>query len=347
MGDKAISAAKSAKATVRRFRSDLAAAPAEGLRDALASHFSDDFCGYASHPWRELAGAEALTERLLCPLLAAFTGLQRREDIFFAGMNPYDKSPWVLGYGHLMGLFDRPWLDIPPTGKLSTLRYAEFHRVTGGKISRAGIFFDLIGFMRQAGFDPLPEETGRHFVYPGPLTHDGIVLDDQDPGETKKTADLVETMVRDLDMLNQTGNDDCPPELLAKTWHEDMVWYGPAGIGASATIRRYQEHHQLPFRKGLKNKQFNGHTCRIAEGNYAAFFGWPNLRNSPAGFLGTESSDQLVEMQVVDIYRRAGDKLAENWVIIDLPYWLHQQGIDVFASMRDHFNKLHNKFHSS
>jgi len=29
------------------------------------------------------------------------------------------------------------------------------------------------------------------------------------------------------------------------------------------------------------------------------------------------------------VYRRDGDKLAENWVLIDIPYWLKQQGLDV------------------
>lgn len=35
-------------------------------------------------------------------------------------------------------------------------------------------------------------------------------------------------------------------------------------------------------------------------------------------------------MQVVDVYYRRRDKLAENWVLIDIPYWLKQQGLDVF-----------------
>ena len=29
------------------------------------------------------------------------------------------------------------------------------------------------------------------------------------------------------------------------------------------------------------------------------------------------------------VYRREGDKLSENWVIIDIPYWLKQQGLDI------------------
>jgi hypothetical protein len=31
----------------------------------------------------------------------------------------------------------------------------------------------------------------------------------------------------------------------------------------------------------LKDKSFHGHICRFAEGNFAWFFGWPNLSNTP------------------------------------------------------------------
>ena len=37
----------------------------------------------------------------------------------------------------------------------------------------------------------------------------------------------------------------------------------------------------------------------------------------------------LFRSRVVDVYHREGDKLVENWVIIDLPYWLKQQGLDI------------------
>lgn len=107
-----------------------------------------------------------------------------------------------------------------------------------------------------------------------------------------------------------------------------LVW--ARRIGATYTIPRYQEQHQLPFRGQLDDKKFVGHVCRFAEGNFACFFGWPNLSNRPiGGFLGLTASDVQAEMQVVDVYRREGDKLAENWVLIDLPYWLNQQGLDV------------------
>jgi len=39
-------------------------------------------------------------------------------------------------------------------------------------------------------------------------------------------------------------------------------------------------------------------------------------------------------MRVMDIYRSDGNKLVENWVIIDLPHWLNMQGLDVLKRMR-------------
>jgi hypothetical protein len=74
--------------------------------------------------------------------------------------------------------------------------------------------------------------------------------------------------------------------------------------------------------------------CRYAEGSYACFFGWPNLTHTPVGgLLGLPGNELRVDMRVVDVYRRCGDKLAENWVLIDLPWWLKQQGLDIFARM--------------
>jgi hypothetical protein len=47
--------------------------------------------------------------------------------------------------------------------------------------------------------------------------------------------------------------------------------------------------------------------------------------------MGFPATNIRAEMNIVDIYRRDGDKLAENWIFIDLPgFWLHH-GIDVLS----------------
>ena len=113
-----------------------------------------------------------------------------------------------------------------------------------------------------------------------------------------------------------------------------MAWYGPAGIGATFTRERYRKQHQDPFRNGLKELAFQGHICHFSEGNYGGFFGWPNLSmKSAGGFLGLPESNYRTEMRVVDIYRREGTQLAENWVFIDLLHFLYLQKVDVLGSM--------------
>jgi|TARA_X000000950_G_scaffold288713_1_gene406946 hypothetical protein len=295
---------------------------------------------YGVHPFNDLLGPDQISEAVYSPLRSAWEPIQRRQDIFIAGENELDGSCWVMSMGHYMGLFKNPWLDIQPTNRMCFLRYSEFYQILDGKISSIAFFCDLIGVMKQAGYDPLPPQTGASFICPGPKTNDGIILADVPEVESKKTLDLVNRMVQDLEVLNQSGNDNCPPSYLAKTWHNDMVWFGPEGIGGSYTINSYQQQHQYPFRQGLTDKTFNAHVCRFAEGNYACFFGWPNLFNRPkGGFLGLPTSGIQAEMRVVDVFRRSGEKLAENWVFIDFPHWLHQQGLDIFARMKKVVNR--------
>jgi hypothetical protein len=327
------------KSLVLEYYKELESATAYTVASIIGKYTSSDYKWYGVYPFNEQEGAEAVAEAFWKPFLSSWSPVQRRQDIFLAGNNMMadtDDTQWVISMGHLMGLRDSSWLGIPATRKMGFLRYVDFNCVKDGKIIQSGFFCDIIAVMNQAGIHPLPPQTGASFVYPGPRTNDGVLLAPQDSAEATKTLELVNRMIDDLTAINKSGDDMPPPELLAKTWHDDMIWYGPAGIGASYTIQRYQEQHQYPFRTGLADKTFNGHVCRFAEGNYAGFFGWPNLTNTATGgFMGLPASNIPADMRVVDIYRRQGDKLAENWVLIDLPYWLQQQGIDILERTKN------------
>ncbi len=307
----------------------------EDLNTVLKMHTTSDYHWRGLHPFYEQEGVNAVIDTFWAPLKTSLTSLQRREDIFFAGQNVYadNTQVWTCSMGHFMGLFDKDWLGIPATRKMVFLPYAEFHRVEDGKIAESALFIDIIRVMQQAGIDPFPHQTAAPIIQPGPQTHDGILHGEHPANQAQGTLDLLEEMVADLSALNASGDDLPPPSLLARTWHDDMIWYGPAGIGSTYTIPRYQEQHQYPFRQQLGDKVFNGHVTRFAEGNYAGWFGWPNLNNrNLGGFLGLPESDILAEMRVVDIYRREGDKLAENWVFIDILYYLMQHGIDLLKN---------------
>ena len=322
---------QASKQLIRQYFAEMEAATPATVGDVLRKYVADDYQWRGVYPFRSLEGVDEIAEQFWAPLMRTLTHTQRRQDVFIAGTNEVSGDEWVMSMGNFMGLFDHDWLGIRRTRKIAMLRYAEFNCVENGKITQTGIFVDFIGLMTQAGMYPLPPATGIYFNYPGPRTHDGLLYDDAPPQESAKTLALVNEMLADLDQLNVSGSMGCPPDVLRRTWSERMAWYGPAGVGATYTIERYQEQHQLPFRSTLTDKRFHGHICRFAEGNYACFFGWPNLSNTPiGGWLGLPGGHVNAEMQVVDVYRREGDKLAENWVLIDIPYWLKKQGLDIF-----------------
>lgn len=277
------------------------------------------------HPFNEISDSVAVIERFWRPLHFSLQSLQRREEIFFAGLNEIDnfQSCWVVSMGHLVGLFDAAFLGIPPTGRMAFLRYATFLNVADGKIHDITMYFDLPHLMQQAGLHPFDRSAGAELVQPGPHGQGGLLYDPQPEGEGEQTLAAINAMISDLG----TWQFGLPlEEELRRTWHEDMIWWGPTGIGATYTVPRYARQHSGPFRAAFSNRSRTTHMARLAEGHFGGFFGWPNFTATLNGdYLGHKATGKPGEFRVIDIYRRARDKLAENWVFIDMPhFWLSQ-----------------------
>lgn len=321
------------KALVLAFYSALEQAKPEQLTHVMDEFCAPDLLWRGFHPFDEIRSSHAVAEQFWQPLRASLTGLQRRMDVFMAGRNMFgqegEPDVWVASMGHLMGLFDTPWLGIHATGKLAFLRYGAFHRVREGRIVETAMYFDIPHLLVQVGLQPFPPQTATHLVQPGPATHDGLMFDPQPAEEGEKTLATINAMVSDLGQW-QSG---LPlEEELARTWHEDMLWWGPEGIGSTYTISRYAQQHSGPFRASFADRSGTGHICRMAEGSYGGFFGWPNFTaRHTGGFMGMPASDQPGEFRVIDIYRRDGNKLKENWVFIDLLHFWKTQGVDILS----------------
>lgn len=323
------------KQIVRDFYAALDGSSVDQIGDVLTRFTGADYLWRGYHPFHEMTESTEVAARFWGPLRHALTSLQRRMDIFMAGRNEIDgfESTWVVSMGHLMGLFDAKWLGIPPTGKMAFLRYCEFNRVEGGKVVETAMYFDIPHLMMQAGLIPFPPQTAAHLVQPGPMTHDGLLFGKQPPEEGDKTLATINAMISDL---GQWKSGLSLQEELRQTWHEDMIWWGPAGIGATYTIERYAKQHSGPFRASFTDRTKTNHICRMAEGHFGGFFGWPNFMATPTGgFMGMPATNKPGEFRVIDIYRREGDKLAENWIFIDLLHFWNQQGVDILARMKD------------
>lgn len=319
------------KMLITSFYEALASADSAELPTVMEQFCAENLLWRGFHPFNEISGGNQVARAFWQPLKHSLKRLQRRQDIFFAGQNSLndDAGIWVVSMGHLMGLFDEPWLGIQPTGKLAFLRYCEFNKVSDGKITETAMYFDIPHLMVQAGQNPFPPQTAAHLVQPGPLTHDGILTEDAPQEESQRTLAAINAMISDL---GQWDSGLSLTEELARTWQDDMIWWGPEGIGATYTIERYAQQHSGPFRATFSDRTKTKHICRLAEGHYGGFFGWPNFTAVPTGgFMGMPATGTAGEFRVIDIYRRAGDKLAENWIFIDLLHFWKQQGVDILA----------------
>ena len=161
---------QNAKAVVRAFYDALDRAGPSDTAAVMAEHCAPDLVWRGFHPFNEIIGSKQAAEQFWVPLKASLTSLQRRLDLFFAGRNQIDgfETVWVGTMGHLMGLFDNPWLGIRPTGKVAMLRYAAFHRISADRIAETTMYFDIPHLMLQAGVNHSLPRQAHIWCSPGP-----------------------------------------------------------------------------------------------------------------------------------------------------------------------------------
>jgi len=323
---------QAAKRTVQAYLARLDAAPAQEVAGVLEVALTPDHVYRGVHPFNTLEGPGALAKTVWAPLKSAIGSYQRRLDIFFAGphANAPDGPLRVIVMGHLFGFFTQDWLGIPATGKAVHIPFTGFYEVRGDQISSTVEFFDILSVMSQAGCNPCTQ-TAAFLMSPGPQTHDGVLVEAQDSSVTAKTFDLTNAMLTELAETMTS-----PADHMARFWHADMNWFGPTGIGACHGFDGYRAGHTGPFEAHLEFVDYIPEEFAAAEGNFAAFLWRPGLRmRNLGGYMGMPAADNPAEMRIVDLYRRDGDKLAENWIFIDMLHFLKEQGVDVLADIQN------------
>ena len=323
------------KQTVNRLRAALYDIEPERLASQLAEVFAPQAQLHLTHPFEDLDGPGALDEAAYRPLLAAIPDLERRDFICIAGES--SGGDWVGCAGHYTGVFERPWLDIPPTRHPVLMRYHEFFRLQEGRIVEMQAVWDIPQLMLQARAWPLAPSLGVEWTVPGPATQDGIAVGPRNPAREEANRQLVLAMLSDMGKHPRDGG----PEVmrLERYWHPKMVWYGPAGIGTNRGIAGFRHWHQIPFLKALPDRRgaVTDADTFFAEGAYVGTTGWPNMQMTVSGdgWMGIVPANQEITMRSLDFWRCEKGLIRENWVLIDLLHVYHQLGVNVFDRMRE------------
>ena len=307
---------------------------AEGGRDAVEAAFAPDAPIHLCHPLGNSQGGSGLWDTGLAPLHAAMPDVERSEGIRIAGKAGGEW--WVGSMGHYVGTFERPFLGIPPTGRIAQMRFHEFHRIENGRIAEMQAIWDVPALMMQAGAWPMGPSLGANWMAPAPATGDGLIH--PFGGDAEGDAAAVRLVLDMLAGLQRHADGGAEAMQLERYWHPRFNWYGPAGIGTMRGVRGFRRDHQIPFLSAMPDRAGAGETpVFFAEGGYVGTTGWPNMRMSVTGggWLGIAPSGRSITMRSLDFWRIEDGLLRENWVLIDLLDVWHQLGVDVLARMAE------------
>ena len=297
----------------------------------LGDYITNDLRWHVSAPINDLHGTEQMLAQFWQPLVNALPDIERKP--FINIESQYQGQTWTASTGYFIGTFSQDLFGIPATHKTLYLRYTELVEIEDNKIKTCYIIIDFLDAMNQAGVNPLRKSLGHSGLVMPPSTMDGLQRSDVEAAQSQKSQQLV------LDMLDELGRFDAQSlesMQLHKYWHSDFMWYGPAGIGTTRGIEGFRAHHQGPFVFSFPDRSVDHKAPLIADGHYVATGGWPHMHgtHSVGGWLGLPPTNNELSLRVMDIWRREGELLKENWVAIDIIDMCSQMGLDVFAMMK-------------
>ncbi|KAA1189123.1 ester cyclase [Pseudohalioglobus sediminis] len=307
------------------------------VRNTLNALFRDDALIQLAYPFETLAGPGQLFDQAYAPLQRAIPDLERRDTIVMAGRTAHQQD-WVGCCGYYTGSFQRPWLDIPPTGHQVAMRYHEFFRFEEQRIVEMQALWDIPEVMMQANAWPMSPSLGREWQVPSPAPQNGIVPGPWDAQHSAASLQLVSDMCEGLGRYASGGVEAMQ---LEKYWHPRCSWYGPSGIGTGRGISGFRNWHQIPFLNGLPDRVGDAAAGHLfADGDFVGFTAWPGMHMSVSGdgWLGIAPAGQQITMRSLDFWRCEQGLIRENWVLVDLLHVYHQLNVDVFARLRE-FNK--------
>ena len=188
-------AAKTLRAALHDFEPDAVKARLSGL-------FQPNVRIHLAHPFETLNNHAELFDSALLPLFEAIPDLERRETIAVAGRSVIGND-WVGCAGYYTGTFRWPWLEIPPTGHMVSMRFHGFFRMEGRRVAEMQALWDIPEVMMRAGAWPMSPSLGREWHVPGPATQDGLAISAEDRQRTQRSLTLVSDMLAALGRCRQ------------------------------------------------------------------------------------------------------------------------------------------------
>jgi predicted ester cyclase len=223
-------------------------------------------------------------------------------------------------------LWSGDFLGVPASNTWVNLRITDFYHIraenaTWGRIEYNFMMIDWADLMRQ---------VGRPLLSPAPLPEGLVLPPAANDGVPAPLSAVVQAEGRNASKANLTAaaalNEWVSQDAKSKSWHTNLTFYGPGGIGMAQGILAYEEYVLKPFHAAFVNRSVSTRLS-ACEGNYCAAFG--NFTASGvASWLGLPTTGKTVSIRFGMHWRIVDDKVQEGWAIFDIPGLFSQLGLD-------------------
>uniref|UniRef100_A0A7S2IXN0 SnoaL-like domain-containing protein n=1 Tax=Zooxanthella nutricula TaxID=1333877 RepID=A0A7S2IXN0_9DINO len=237
-----------------------------------------------------------------------------------------DQQCTSASYG--IARWEAPFAGVPPpAGKpWVRVRDLDFYQMDGDRIKTNWCIIDVVDMFQQAGYQLLP---------PAPMATDGYLPPnamDGAPAPLSAAVDPRDTRASERVWRAALHEDYALRQDEARWWAEDVVWYGPAGVGTAHSREEYRKHFLEPL-----HAAFSDLTMRmdmvVCEGKYCGAHFYLHGRHTGT-WLGEAATYRHVPIRFGAHARIEGGRIVQGWLIIDIPRAFHAMGIDLFARAR-------------
>jgi len=222
----------------------------------------------------------------------------------------------------------KPLGVLPAAKRNVVVQITDFYRVVsdpnsvaGGRVSYDWMVIDWPDVLLQLGKRVLPRPALAEGWYQPPAALDGVPAPLSfltTPGQAAASRRVCELALGDWRLAGEVG----------AAWAEDLVFYGPAGVGLARGKREYAQV-LVAFQDAFTDVELDVDVMPC-EGAYCGAHG--HLVGTHAGdFLGEPASGKRTRLRFGMHWHVVQGKVQEGWAIFDFPGWFGQLGIDLLS----------------
>lgn len=227
-----------------------------------------------------------------------------------------------------LGRWTEPFAGVPPPPGKPFVRIhdLDFYLLEGKRIKINWCIIDVINLFDQVGYKTVPPAPMPSGGYRAPSAMDGF------PAPLSESVNAADTVMSNRiwkaavqeDYVHNTGG--------ARWWADDMVWYGPGGIGTAYSKKDYRTHFLEPLHAAFSNISMKL-DLSVCEGKYCGAHFYLYGRHTGT-WLGEQATGKEVRLRCGAHAHLEGGRIVEGWLIIDVPRAFADMGVDFFARAR-------------